>query len=135
MPSASGHCAQFYRRRTTLSVTEAELIAAVQCAQEMLYAKQVLEGMELKVQQPMYLNCDNKAVVDIANGWSVGGRTRHVQCRQYFLRQLKENNVLKLKWIPGTENCADLFTKNLPGPLFNKHIKKFCGDDEYNKEK
>ena len=32
-----------------LSVTEAEIIAIVQCVQEMLYVKKLLESMNLKV--------------------------------------------------------------------------------------
>ena len=26
---------------------------------------------------------------------------------------------------------SDIFTKNLAGPLFQKHTKALCGDDEY----
>ena len=29
----------------------------------------------------------------------------------------------------GESNDADLFTKNLPGPAFNKHAVKFVGED------
>ena len=43
----------------SLSTAEAELIAAVQCAQEMLYVMRILEGMELKVKKPMILDTDN----------------------------------------------------------------------------
>jgi hypothetical protein len=37
------------------------------------------------------------------------------------------------KWIAGTEMPADMFTKNLPRPLFEKHTTTFCGEDEYMK--
>ena len=32
-------------------------------------------------------------------------------------------------WISTVENCTDMFTKNLQGPVFNKHARVFCGDD------
>ncbi len=35
----------------TLSVTEAELVAATQCAQDMLFVMRVLESMDLKVKK------------------------------------------------------------------------------------
>jgi hypothetical protein len=117
----------------TLSVTEAELAAGTSCVQSMLYVMRVLESIGLKVKKPMILRIDNKGAVDLANNWSVGGRTRHVEVRQYFLRELKEAGIVLTVWIAGTEMPADLFTKNLPRPLFEKHTATFCGEDEYMK--
>ena len=68
----------------TLSVTEAELVAATMCVQEMLYVKNVLESMDLKVTMPMLLKVDNKGAKDLLNNWSVGGRTRHFGVRINF---------------------------------------------------
>jgi hypothetical protein len=89
--------------------------------------------MGLKVKKHMILEIDNKGAVDLANNWSVGGRTRHVEVREYFLRELKEQGIVLTKeWVTGgTEMPADLFTKKLPRPLFEKHIKTFCGNNEY----
>ena len=89
-------------------------------------ARKVLEALDLKVKLPMLLEMDNKGAVDLANNWTVGGRTRHIETRQLFLRELKEEGVLSIKWKSGDENPSDLFTKNLPGPIFRKHIETFC---------
>ena len=113
----------------TLSVTEAELVAAIMCVQDMLYVKKVLESMGLQVELPMILHVDNKGAKDLVNNWSVGGRTRHMDVRNHFLRELKEAGIVRVQWISTHDNCTDMFTKNLPGPLFNKHAKVFCGDD------
>eukprot|EP00957_Ditylum_brightwellii_P123080 9384271-Ditylum_brightwellii.AAC.1 len=80
-----------------LSVTEAETITGVQCAQDMFYCKCILESMGLKVELPMVLYIDNSGVVDLANNWSVGGRTRHMEICMFFLRDLKESGVLEIK--------------------------------------
>ena len=98
---------------TTLSVTEAETVSATQCAQDMLFNMRVLESIGLKVKKPMILWVDNKGAVDLANNWSVGGRTRHVDVRYYFLRELKEANLIHVKWMSGDEMSSDsLLTKN-----------------------
>jgi len=115
----------------TLSVTEAELVSATQCAQDMLFIMRVLESVGLKVKKPMILEVDNKGAVDLAHNWNVSGRTRHDSIWQSFLRELEEEQVLTLKWIATEENSADVFTKNLAGPLFEKHIAVYCGKDEY----
>ena len=59
----------------TLSVTEVESVAGVMVAQDMLYTYQMLTLMGLQVELPMVLEMDNKGAVDLANNWSVGGRT------------------------------------------------------------
>ena len=62
----------------TVSVAEAELMAAMECAQTMLFARQILESLQLKVELPMLLEIDCKGTVDLNYNRSVGGRTRHV---------------------------------------------------------
>ena len=119
------------QKHVALSVTEAELYAGVSTAQDMLYIKNVLESMKLKVQLPMVLEIDNQAAVHLANNWSVGGRTRHIDVRQCFLRELKEAGVLMVKWIPGSLNEADIFTKNLSGPMYENFARALIGKDEY----
>ena len=56
--------------------------------------KRLLESMGLKVKLPMILEVDNKATVDLANNLNTGGRTRHVEVKQYYLRELKELKFL-----------------------------------------
>ena len=77
------------------------------------------------------MEVDNKIGVDICNSSTVGGRTRHVEVKMYFLRELKEQGLVKVVWKAGSEMTADIYTKNLPGPLFEKHGSIFYGEDEY----
>ena len=49
----------------TLSVTEAELVAATNCVQDMIYTKKVLESVGLQVELPMILHVDNKGAKDL----------------------------------------------------------------------
>jgi hypothetical protein len=93
----------------------------------MLYVWNVLESMELKVKHPMILEIDNKGTVELANNWSIGGCTRHVDIRQCFLREVNEFKVIDIRWIKGLENKADAFTKNLDGPAFKKCIRTLVG--------
>ena len=72
----------------------------------------------------MILEIDNLGAVDLANNWSAGGRTCHVDVRQNFLRELKENGILLVKWIPGPTNDADLHTKNFAAVDFETHVAR-----------
>ena len=79
----------------------------------------------------MILEVDNKGAKDVSNNWSVGGRLRHIDVRQFFLRDLKEDGMIVLKWISTDNNSTDMFTKNLHGPAFEKDATVLVGKDEY----
>ena len=68
-----------------LSVMEAELFAAVLCAQDMLFIMQILHSLGLKVRLPMTLYVNNKGAKDMYHNWSVGGHTCHIDIKQYLL--------------------------------------------------
>ena len=114
-----------------LSVTEAEEIAATECVQDMLFGMHLLESMGLKVKKPMVLELDNKGSKDIIDSWSTSGRTRHIAVRHNFLRELKEEGTLIVRWIPEAQNSSDMFTKNLGGTKFEKFSKTYVGEDKY----
>ena len=110
---------------------EAELYAVVMTAQDMLYVLHVLESIGLQAQLPMILEVDNKGAMDLANSWSVGGQTSHIDVRQTFLRELKEEGNLLVIWLPGKDNNADMFTKNIDGLVFEQFAQVYVGNDEY----
>jgi len=113
-----------------LSVAEAELIALVQCVQEMMFIKRLLNSMKLQVQLPMVIEVDNKAALDLVNGWSTGGGTKHSEVKVMYLRELKEKGIIRVYWHPTKENESDIYTKNVDNKLFEKHAKKLCCEEQ-----
>jgi len=114
-----------------LSVTEAKIAAGVMMVQDMLYVYRLMESLELKVELPMVLEMGNSDTVDIANSWSVGGRMHHVNVRNYFLHELKDQGLLVTRHISRDKNDTDIFTKNVTSAVFNRHIPLYLGKDEY----
>ena len=101
----------------------------------MLFVKRVLEIIVLKVKLPMILNIDNSSAVELANNWSTGGQTRHIETRFFFLWDMKEDGIIKTVWTQGKDDPGDLFTNNSAGPAYQKFARKSVGDDKYNKNK
>jgi hypothetical protein len=66
------------QKTVALLVCKAEMNSAVLCAQDMIYAKHVLESLGLQVETPMVLQMDDKKAVDLINSFSIGGRTCHI---------------------------------------------------------
>jgi len=91
-----------------LYVIKAESIAATSNAQDMMYVKRLLQSIELRVALPIVLEVDNKGAVDLINNFSLSGRSRHMETRQYYLRKLKEQGMMILKWKSGRENSSDI---------------------------
>ena len=107
----------------TLSVTEAEIAAGVMVAQDMLYVYRLLESLDLKVKLPMVLEMDNSGAVDIANSWSVGGRTRFVDVRNYFLCKLKDQGLFVIKHIAGDDEYMNTNGPDLSGEAVGNQIR------------
>jgi hypothetical protein len=106
----------------TILVTEADLVAATQCYQEMLSVKKELKLIKISVKLPMVLQMDNKGAKDLVNNWSVGGRTRHIDVCFLFLCESKEKNMGKIEWENACLGGASLLLE-LQNQWFNHQIR------------
>ena len=79
----------------------------------MLYIKKLIESVKLEVELPLRVECVNKSTVELVNGWSVSGNSKHINIRINFLRKLKENGLLCVEWVLSNNMVGDLYTKNL----------------------
>ena len=95
------------------------------CIQEMMFLKKIVESLELLVELPMIVDCDNKGAVDQVNGHSTSGGTKHIDVKLMYARELKEAGIIKVRWIPIEDNEADILIKNTDSLTFNRHSGKF----------
>jgi hypothetical protein len=49
-------------------------------------------------------------------------RSHYDSIRQTFLHELNDEGIIWVSYILMNDNSADLFTKNLSGPIFEKHM-------------
>ena len=111
-----------------LLVTEKELNPGVYCSQYTMYDLKVLESMELKLKLNMLMEIENSGTVDLENNLIVSGTTRHTETLQHHLQELKEEGYLVVKWISDEVKETVIFTKNISGTVFNRHIRAYCED-------
>lgn len=119
------------QKYVTLSVTEAESGAGTTALQDMMYVYHLTESVGLQVEMPMVLEMDNKGAVDMANNWSAGGRTRHMDVHMHYMRELKDRGLIVIRHESGEDNETDIFTKNTTTATFLKHIPVYVGTDQY----
>jgi hypothetical protein len=108
----------------TLSSTEAEYYASSEAAKELLFVYNLIETMGIKLNMPITLFVDNTGAIYLANNYSTGPRTKHIDIRTHFVRDLIVNGILKILFIKSEDNDADIFTKNVSEELFERHSKK-----------
>ena len=88
------------------------------------------EILGLKVKLPILANTDNGGAVDLGYNWGMGGRTCHKHETE-FCAGMKRGMYHRV-WLGSmVNNESDMFSKNLVGPEFNKHVAKLCGHNKY----
>ncbi len=117
------------QRTVTLSSTEAEYIAVTDLCTEVLFIKMLLETMGLEVELPIRLYADNIGAMFLAENASTSQRTKHIDVRYHFIRDLVQNGTIQIIFIKTTENDADIYTKNVSSEVFEKHINKYMEKD------
>ena len=63
--------------------------------------------------EPIHLSLDNKAAIDSSYNPENHARTKHIDRRHYFIRELVEEGRLVVPFVSTVDNHADFFTKPL----------------------
>jgi hypothetical protein len=105
-----------------LSSCEAELYAATTAAQELLWLKRLLRELGYPTQRPV-LYCDNRSTVALTKDPLFSARSKHIEARYFFLRDLGEAKELSTQHLPGEVNVADIFTKPLPADRHHQLLR------------
>ncbi|UYV69497.1 hypothetical protein LAZ67_6003814 [Cordylochernes scorpioides] len=104
----------------SLSSTEAELISAAEASQELLWLLDLLKDLELEQKAPIYFHQDNQSCLKICSSEKVSSRTKHIATKIHHLKDLQKKTVIKMVYCPTGDMKADILTKPLPRPTFEK---------------
>ena len=64
---------------------------------------------------------DNEGAIALAENPLSSCRSKHIDVRHHFLRNLTEEGVIEITHVPSEEQHADILTKALPRDLFEVH--------------
>lgn len=98
----------------TKSSCEAEYVAVDSAASEAVWLRLLLSELGYP-QNPTTIYVDNNGSIDLAHNPENHNRTKHIDVRFHYIRQLVENNEVELPWIETGKMLADTLTKPL-GP-------------------
>ena len=127
----------------SLSTSEAEYIAASQCAQEVVYLREILRECRFIQNEPTHVYEDNRACILMSENPVSREKSRHVEplqrlvaeqdtsrhvaLRQMFLRELVGLKVIRMVPCSTQKMVADALTKSLPEPALRRHRDEMLG--------
>lgn len=118
----------FKEKSVALSTMEAEFISMVESIKELNWLDNVLKSCsENRIinynSQPVLL-VDNQAAIEFLKSPIENHRTKHIDIKYFFVRDLYYNNAFKVKYVRSRGNLADVFTK----PLTQNGLGNFVRD-------
>lgn len=99
----------------TLSTIEAEFVAAATCACQAIWMRRILKKLNCST-----VFCDNSSAIKLSKNPVMHGRSKHIDVRFHFLRDLTKEGAVKLVHCGTLDQIADIMTKPLKLDQFKK---------------
>ena len=108
------------RKQTTiaLSSTEAEYVALLEASREAIWLRHLYGELGFVQREPILLLGDNDGSVAMAKNPEFHKRTKHVDIRWHWVRELVSDGLINVVSCRDPEQTADILTKQLPRPKF-----------------
>ena len=105
-----------------LSSTEAEYMAITEAVKEDIWLKGLFGELDDRLKVTTVF-CDNQSAIFLSKDQMFHDRTKHIDIRYHFVRDIIEKGDCVVEKIHTDDNPADMFTKSLPIAKF-----KLCLD-------
>jgi len=94
-----------------LSSMESEYIEASDASKEGLWARQLLGELGHTQHKPTVIYEDNTACINFTKLGKITERTKHIDTRKYYLKQIQQQNLVEIQHISTDIQLADMMTK------------------------
>ena len=105
---------------TALSSSEAEFYACAEAVKEIPFIAQTLLSMGISVELPVNVWIDNVGAIFMSENQTTSPRTRHMDCRWWFVSDLREQGLIKIQFVRTKENLSDIGTKNVDKETYDR---------------
>ena len=95
-------------------------MAATACASQVVWMRRVLEQIGQAQKENTIVMCDNSSTIKLSKNPVMHGRSKHIDVRFHFLRELVNYKIIELKFCESREQIADVMTKPLKLESFQK---------------
>lgn len=109
----------------SLSTAEAEFVALSEASQEALWLRRLLKDMD-EEQSIITLFEDNQSCLHMLETEKFSNRTKHIDTRYHFTKDLKQTGLITFKYCPTDKMLADLLTKPI-SRIRMETLRQLCG--------
>ena len=102
-----------------LSTTEAKLYSLSATLQEVLWTKNFLESLGIKLERNLIYE-DNRGTIELIKNGKRDGRTKHVEVKHHFIGDHVKDGNVEIKYLRTEMQLADFMTKALGKTKFEK---------------
>ena len=95
-----------------LSATEAEYVALVDVAKEVVWWRRFCGDMRWPLAGPTEIFVDNKGARALSKHAGQFNASKHIELRYHVIRSWVEEGLVRASEVRGEDNIADLLTKN-----------------------
>jgi hypothetical protein len=122
------HARSQKQKMVTLSSTEAEVYAAVECTKDVIFFRDLLKELGYEQLAPTTLHIDNKSAIALSQPLTGDHRkVRHFMARLRFLIEQVEAKKIKLEHLAGTAHPSDVLSKPKPRPGHEQNTADLMG--------
>ena len=106
------------------STTEAKFMAITEWTKEAIWLRQLLWDIGYEQKEATKLRVDNLSAIRLVQNPELHHRTKHIDVRLFFVRDLYRNESIDLEHVSSKDQLADVFTKPLAKPVFESIIMR-----------
>jgi hypothetical protein len=122
------HARSQKQKMVTLSSTEAEVYAAIECTKDIIFFRDLLAELGYTQLTPTTLHVDNKSTIALSQPLTGEHRkVRHFMARLRFLIEQVEKQMIRLEHLEGTSHPSDVLSKPKPRPGHEKNTLDLMG--------
>jgi hypothetical protein len=94
---------------------------------EAIWLKDLLEEISVETSS-ISVFCDSQSAIHLAKDQMYHDRSKHIDVKFHFVRQVTSKGIVEIKEIATTHNPVDMMTKPIPTAKFNycAELISFC---------
>ena len=86
-----------------LSTAEAEYISASDASREAIWLRKLLSDLFDSSLEPVVIHCDNHSCVKLSKNPVFHDRSKHIEMRYHYVRDMVQRRAVSLRYIPTDE--------------------------------
>lgn len=102
----------YQQKSNAFSTKDAEYMALSDCSRDCMWIQNVFHELGYKI-KAIPICSDNQGALFVSQNPVTEKRTKHIDVRFHYIRDVIEKGAIEVFFVPGVDNPADIFTKNL----------------------